>query len=37
MSEWFEKFFDGLYAKILDKQFDEAATLRHVGVLKQAL
>ena len=37
MSEWYEKFFDGLYAKILDKQFDEAATLRHVGVLKQAL
>ena len=37
MSEWFEKFFDGLYAKILDKQFDEAATLRHVCVVKQAL
>ena len=37
MSEWFEKFFDGLYAKVLDKQFDEAATLRHVCAVKRLL
>lgn len=35
--EWFSKFFNGLYVKVLDKQFDEAQTLRHVRIVKRLL
>jgi ubiquinone/menaquinone biosynthesis C-methylase UbiE len=37
MAEWFEKFFEGLYTRVLSKQFDEAKTLRHVRVVKRLL
>ena len=37
MTEWFEKFFDGLYAEVLDKQFEAAKTQRHVRAVKRLL
>jgi len=37
LAEWFEEFFDGLYAKVLPKTFDESQTLEHVQVVKRLL
>ena len=37
MAEWFEDFFNGLYGKVLPNQFDEAATLKQVRVVKRLL
>jgi len=37
MAEWFESFFDGLYAQALSSQFDECATLKSVKIVKQLL
>ena len=37
MAEWFEGFFDGLYAKVLPKTFDEAETSEHVRIVRRLL
>jgi cyclopropane fatty-acyl-phospholipid synthase-like methyltransferase len=37
MPEWFEEFFDGLYARVLANQFDAAKTAEHVRMVKRAL
>ena len=37
MPEWFENFFDGLYAKVLSRQFDEAQTQKQVRVVARLL
>lgn len=37
MAEWFEEFFDGLYAKVLPSTFDESETLEHVRIVKRLL
>jgi len=37
MPEWFENFFDGLYAKVLPKVFTEEQTLHHVRIVKRLL
>ncbi len=37
MTEWFEKFFDGLFAKALPKWFAESETGEHVRVVKRLL
>jgi SAM-dependent methyltransferase len=34
---WFRTWFEGMYAKVLSKQFDEAATLRQVVLVKRLL
>ena len=37
MSEWYEKFFDGLYARVLPKTFDETRSLEHARMVKKLL
>ncbi len=37
MTEWFEDFFDGMYAKVLGKVFDEERTMREVRLVKRLL
>jgi len=37
MAEWFEGFFDGLYAKVLPKTFDETQTTEHVRIVRRLL
>ena len=37
MAEWFENFFDGIYAKVLPKVFTEEQTLHHVRIVKRLL
>ena len=37
MSEWFETFFDGLYAKVLPKTFDDVASREQVRIVKRLL
>ena len=37
MSEWFEKFFDGLYAEVLENTFDEARTLNQARMVRKIL
>lgn len=37
MAEWYERFFDGLYARVLPKQYDEAATLAQARLVKRLL
>jgi len=34
MAEWFEQFFEGLYARVLSNQFEEAKTLRQARLVK---
>ena len=35
--EWFQTFFDGLYAKVLPKTFDDPTTLRQARIIKRLL
>jgi len=37
MAEWFEQFFEGLYARVLSNQFAEAKTLRQARLVKRLL
>jgi SAM-dependent methyltransferase len=37
VAEWFEEFFDGLYARVLPSTFDESETLEHVRIVKRLL
>jgi len=37
MSAWFDRFFEGLYARVLLGQFDEAGTLSQAGAVKRLL
>jgi 2-polyprenyl-3-methyl-5-hydroxy-6-metoxy-1,4-benzoquinol methylase len=37
VGEWFERFFDGLYARVLPSTFDDAATLRQARTVKRLL
>jgi SAM-dependent methyltransferase len=37
MAKWYESFFDGLYAKVLPKHFDETATLEQARTIKRIL
>ena len=36
-AEWYEEFFDSVYAKVLATQFDAARTARQVGIVKRVL
>ena len=36
-TQWYQTFFDGLYAKVLPKTFDEAATLKQARIVKRLL
>ncbi len=35
--QWYQRFFDGLYAKVLPKTFDEAITLKQARIVKRLL
>ena len=35
--KWYQAFFDGLYAKVLPKTFDEATTLKQARIVKRLL
>ena len=37
MAEWFETFFDGLYARVLPKSHDDGATLEQARLIKRLL
>jgi SAM-dependent methyltransferase len=37
MAEWFEKFFDGLFAEVLPNWFDESQTREDVRIVKRLL
>ena len=37
MSPWYETFFDGLYSRVLPRQYDEAATLEQARLVKRLL
>ena len=37
MAAWYERFFDGLYSRVLPKQFDKAVTLRQARIVKRLL
>ena len=37
MAEWFETFFDGLYARVLPKSHDDGATLEQARLVKRLL
>ncbi|MFH0962390.1 MAG: class I SAM-dependent methyltransferase [Planctomycetota bacterium] len=37
MTEWFNRFFPGLYTRVLPKTFDEATTLSHARLVKRLL
>jgi len=37
MAEWFDGFFDGIYANVLANTFDERRTARHVRIVKRLL
>ena len=36
-NEWFQTFFDGLYADVLPRTFEEQATLEQAGILRDLL
>jgi SAM-dependent methyltransferase len=37
MSAWYEKFFDGLYGRVLSSQFEQAKSLEQARVIKRLL
>ena len=37
MKRWYEEFFDGLYARVLANQFDEATSREHARIVKRLL
>lgn len=37
MAEWYRRFFDGLYARVLPNTFDKATTLTHARMVKKLL
>lgn len=37
MAEWFERFFDGLYARVLPKSWDDARSLDQARIVKRLL
>lgn len=37
MAEWYERFFDGLYARVLPSQFEQAATLEQARTVRRLL
>ena len=37
MAEWYESFFDGLYTRVQSSEFGQAASLRHVRIIRRLL
>jgi SAM-dependent methyltransferase len=37
MAEWYDRFFDGLYARVLPRTWDEAATLEQARMVRRLL